>query len=165
MAAFLVHYVFLFALALWVGGGAAISFVVAPAVFERAGSRRLAGEIVGQILRRFDTFVLVAGPVALLLGVLEMAGTVGGARTLVLQLALVAGMLGLAVYSRLALAPEIRKLRDQLGDQLDQVPREDPRRRAFGRLHGLSVLCLLGEILLGALAMGTAVMTLTAKVG
>jgi putative copper export protein len=165
MAAFLVHYVFLFALALWVGGGAAISFIVAPAVFERAGSRRLAGEIVGQVLRRFDIYVLVAGPLALLLGALEMAGTVGAARTLTLQLGLVAGMVGLALYSRFALTPEIRKLRDQLGDQIDQIPREDPRRRAFGRLHGFSVLCLLGEILLGALAMGTTVMLLTARPG
>jgi len=166
MAAFLVHYVFLFALALWVGGGAAISFIVAPAVFDKAGSRRLAGEIVGQILRRFDTYVFVAGPIALLLaGFLVMGGTVGPSRTLTLQLGLVAGMLGLALYSKLALTPEIRRLRDQLGDQLDQVPREDPRRRAFGRLHGFSVLCLLGEILLGAFAMGTTVMLLTAWAG
>jgi uncharacterized membrane protein len=166
MAAFLLHYAFLFALALWVGGGAAISFIVAPAVFDKAGSRRLAGEIVGQILRRFDTVVFVAGPIALLLAAfLVMAGTVGAARTMTLQLGLVAAMLGLALYSRLALTPEIRKLRDQLGDQLDQIPREDPRRQAFGRLHGFSVLCLLGEIVLGAFAMGTTVMLLTARVG
>ncbi|HYV46746.1 MAG TPA: DUF4149 domain-containing protein [Myxococcaceae bacterium] len=166
MAAFLVHYVFLFALALWVGGGAAISFIVAPAVFDKAGSRRLAGEIVGQILRRFDTSVFVAGPIALLLAAfLVMAGTVGPSRTLTLQLGLVAGMLGLALYSRFALTPEIRRLRDQLGDQIDQIPREDPRRRAFGRLHGFSVLCLLGEIVLGAFAMGTTVMLLTARPG
>src|SRR5688572_15399766 len=90
-----------------------------------------------------------------------MAGTVGGSRTLSLKLALCAAMLGLALYSRLALSPEIRRLRDELGDQLDQVPREDPRRQAFGRLHGFSVLCLLGEILCGALALGATVMMLT----
>ena len=163
MLTFLVHYVFLFALALWVGGGAVISFVVAPAVFDQAGSRHLAGKIVGQVLRRFDIYILAAGPVALLLGLVEMAGTVGGERTLTLKLGLVTGMLGLALYSKFALAPEIRRLRDQMGEQLDQVPREDPRRRAFGRLHGFSVLCLLGEIFLGALAMATTVMALTAR--
>jgi uncharacterized membrane protein len=163
MATFLVHFAFLFVLALWVGGGAAISFVVAPAVFELAGSRRLAGEIVGRILRRFDAYVLAAGPVSVLLVLLEMLGRAGGPRTLNLKLALVVGMTGLALYSRFALTPEIRKLRDQLGDQLDQVPKEDPRRRAFGRLHGFSVLCLLGEILLGALAMALTVMVLTAR--
>ncbi|HVE82138.1 MAG TPA: DUF4149 domain-containing protein [Myxococcales bacterium] len=165
MAAFLVHYVFLFALALWVGGGAVISFVVAPSVFRLASSRHQAGEIVGQILRRFDAYVMAAGPLALVLGVLEMAGTVGGARTLNLKLALVVSMVGLALYSRFALTPEIRKLRDEMGDQLDQIPATDPRRRRFGQLHGFSVMCLLGEILLGALAMAATVMSLTARVG
>jgi putative copper export protein len=163
MPAFLIHFLSLFLLALWVGGGAAISFVVAPAVFERAGSRRLAGEIVGQILRRFDIAILTGGPLLVLLALLEMAGTVGGGRTLSLKLALCAAMLGLGLYSRFALTPEIRRLRDELGDQLDQLPREDRRRQAFGRLHGFSVLCLLGEILCGALAMGATVLVLTAR--
>jgi uncharacterized membrane protein len=158
MLGFIIRFTSLFALGLWVGGGAAIAFVVAPAVFQLAGSRQRAGEIVGAILKRFDTVTLVAGPVALLAKLVEMAGTVGAARTLTLELALVAGMLGLALYSRFALAPEIRSLRAQLGD-IDQVPEEDPKRRAFGRLHGFSVLCLLGEILLGALAMGASVMS------
>ena len=164
MVAFLVHFVSLFALALWVGGGAAISFIAAPAVFEHAGSRQLAGSIVGHILRRFDTYAFAAGPIALLAILVEMAGTVGGSRTLTLKLALVAAMLGLAVYSRFALTPEIRRLRDELGE-IDQVPKEDPRRQAFGRLHGFSVLCLLAEILLGAFAIALSVMTLTARVG
>jgi hypothetical protein len=158
MLGFIIRFTSLFALGLWVGGGAAVAFVVAPVVFQLAGSRQRAGEIVGGILQRFDTVAFVAGPVAIAAILLEMAGTVGAARTLTLKLALVAGMLGLALYSRFALAPEIRALRAALGD-IDQVPEDDPRRRAFGRLHGASVLCMLGEILLGALAMGASVMS------
>src|SRR5262245_44489738 len=145
MLAFLLRFTFLFALSLWVGGGAAISFFVAPVVFEFAGSRSLAGEIVGQVLRRFDLYALVAGSIALLAALVEMLGTVGASRTLGLKLALIAAMLGLSLYSRFALLPEIRKLRAQLGD-IDSVPREDPWRAAFGRLHALSVLCLFGEM-------------------
>lgn len=165
MLAFLIRFVSLFALALWVGGGAAISFLVAPVVFEKAGSRRLAGELVGSILRRFDTYVLVAGPIALLSLLLELGATVGATRTLTLRLALVVAMLGLALYSRFSLAPEIEALRKQLGEELDRVPREDPRRQAFGRLHGFSVLCLLGQLLLGGFAIALAVMTLSTRVG
>jgi uncharacterized membrane protein len=164
MPAFLVHFASLFALALWVGGGAALSFIAAPALFEHAGSRQKAGDLVGHILRRFDTVAFIAGSVALLAIGLELAGTVGAARTLTLKGALVAAMLGLALYSRFALAPQIRALREAMGN-VDEVPREDPRRAAFGRLHGFSVLCLLAQILLGAFAMGLSVMTLTAKVG
>jgi hypothetical protein len=54
--------------------------------------------------------------------------------------------------------------REGLGD-LDRVPKEDPRRLAFGRLHGFSVLCLIGEIVFGALAMGLSVMMLSSRVG
>lgn len=154
MARFLIQFALLFALALWVGGGAAISFLAAPAVFEHAGSRQRAGDIVGHILRRFDTVSFAAGSIALLATLVQMGATVGAPRTLQLELALVVAMLGLALYARFALQPEIRRLRS--------LPEEDPRRRAFGRLHGFSVLCLLGEILLGALAMGLSVMMLTA---
>jgi hypothetical protein len=115
--------------------------------------------MVGSILKRFERYVLIAGPIALLAVFSEWAATQGAARTLSLKLALVAAMWGLALYSRLLVTPEIRRLRQQLGDELDQLPPGNPKRRAFGRLHGLSVLCLLGEILLGAFVLALAVMT------
>ncbi len=163
MLGFLVEFISLFALSLWVGGGAAISFLVAPVVFELAGSRKLAGQIVGQVLRRFDIYVLTAGPIACGAALVEMAGTAGASRTLALKLSLIVAMLGLALYSRLALSPEIRRLRMQLGDEIDRIPREDPRRIAFGRLHGFSVLCLMGEIVLGAFAIALSVMMLPSQ--
>ena len=159
MVTFLIRFVSLFTVALWVGGGAVLTFVVAPVVFGQSSSRKVAGDLVGSILRRFDRYVLAAGPIALLAAVAEVAGTPGAGRTLTLKLALVAAMWGLALYSRFALTPEIRRVRQELGDDLDRVPPEDPKRRMFGRLHGLSVLCLMGEILLGAFVLALAVMT------
>jgi putative copper export protein len=165
MVDFLVQFLSLFALALWVGGGAAISFLVAPVVFERAGSHALAGDdIMGQVLRRFDIYALTAGPLALAGCFLELSRS-AAVRTASLKLSLIAGMLGLAAYSRLALTPELRRVREELGEGLDRVPREDPRRAAFGRLHGFSVLCVLGEITLGAFALALSVMTLSVRVG
>lgn len=162
MLAFLVRFVSLFALALWVGGGAAISFLVAPVVFEKAGSRRQAGDIVGAVLSRFDVYALVAGPIAVLTVGVEALGTVGASRMLMLKLALVTSMVGLTLFARLALTPEIRRLREAMGDALDDLPKTDPRRREFGKLHGYSILCLLGEILLGAFAIALTVMSFTA---
>ncbi len=94
MLGFLVRFASLFILALWVGAGAAITFFVAPVVFEQAGSRRLAGEIMGRVLRRFDAYALIAGAVAGAAALVEAAGTVGAARTLGLKLALIGAMLG-----------------------------------------------------------------------
>ncbi len=111
------------------------------------------------MLRRFDSYALVAGPIACAAALIEFAGTRGGGQILGLKLALVAAMLGLALYSRFALSPEIQQLRTQLGDEMDKAPREDPRRLAFWRLHGFSVACLMGEIVLGAFAIGLSVMS------
>jgi hypothetical protein len=158
MLGLLLRFASVFAVALWVGGGAAISFFVAPVVFERAGSRKLAGEIVGQVLRRFNTYALVAGPIAFAAAFLELGASIGASRTLVLKLALIAAMLGLALYSRFSLLPQIQRLRKQMGDEIDRLPRDDPRRLAFGKLHGFSVLCLMVEIILGAFALAVAVM-------
>ena len=154
---FLIHFGVLFALALWVGGGVALGFLAAPALFEHAASRQQAGELVGHILRRFDTVAFGSGSVALAGSLLELFGTPGPARGLVLRVALVAAGLALALYARFALTPQIAALRQAMGN-IDEVAREDPRRRAFGRLHGFSVLCLMGQMLLGALAMALSVM-------
>ena len=158
MLAFLIRFLSLFALALWIGGGAAVAFLVAPAVFEHAGSRKRAGDIVGTILQRFDVYVLIAGPIAAAGIALDVFGVLGGGPdTPSLKLWLVLGMLALAVYGRLAITPKIRRLRDEMGDQLDRLPLEDPRRRAFGRLHGFSVVCLLLQLLLGAFVLALSV--------
>src|SRR5262249_53389454 len=125
----------------------------------QSNSRKVAGDLVGNILKRFDRYVMAAGPIAVLAVGGEVAGTLGAGRTLTLKLALVATMWGLALYSRFALTREIRRLRQELGDDLDRVPPEDAKRRMFGRLHGFSVLCLMGEILLGAFVLALAVMT------
>ncbi len=161
MLGFIVRFISLFVLALWVGGGAAISFFVAPVVFERAGSRKLAGEIVGQVLRRFNTYALLAGPIACAAAFLELVASVGASRTLGLKLALLAAMLGLALYSRFALLPEMDSIRKQIGEEIEKLPREAPRRLTFARLHGLSVLCLMGEIILGAFALASAVISMS----
>jgi uncharacterized membrane protein len=158
MGLFLIRFMWLFALALWVGGGAAVAFLAAPAVFARAGSRRRAGEIVGAILRRLDLTVLVLAPFALAGPVLEAVWTGQALGSVAVPLGLVGGMTALGLFSRLALTPRIARLRDELGDDLDRVPKEDPRRRAFGKLHGFSVLCLLGQLLLGTVAIAVAVL-------
>ncbi len=165
MLTFLIHFTSLFALALWVGGGSAISFLVAPVVFERAGSSQRAGEIVGQVLKRFDFAALIAGAVALAASGLELAGTVGATRALALKLTLISAMVGLVLFSRWAVAPEVAQLRERLGPNLDLIPREDPLRQKLTRLHGYSVLCLLGELVCGAFALALGVMTLSLRMG
>ncbi|MGQ0508615.1 MAG: DUF4149 domain-containing protein [Myxococcaceae bacterium] len=165
MLGFLVHFTFFFVLALWVGAGAAVSFLVVPIVFERAPTRSVAGSIVTQISRRFDVYALLAGPLAVACVFLELAATRGAVRTLFLKLMLLMSMMALAAYSRVALAPELKRLTDGMGGALDTLTHEDPRRLIFRRLHGLSILCVMGECLFGALALALTLMSLSIKVG
>ena len=51
-------------LALWVGGLATISFVLAPTAFKVQPSRQVAGQIVGASLRNFGVVELVCGVLA-----------------------------------------------------------------------------------------------------
>jgi uncharacterized membrane protein len=143
----------LLALSLWVGGGAAIAFLAAPVVFERAESRTRAGEMVGGMLRRYERMVLFC--------ILVSASSAGlGAvffrtRAAALQVGVVGVMAGLALVSQRWVGPRIAALRAEMGE-VSAVARDDPRRRRFGRLHGVSVLLLMGQLLLGALALALA---------
>ena len=48
------------------------------------------------------------------------------------------------------IAPRIERIRSQIGGTMEALDPSDPRRQAFGRLHGLSVLWM-GVGSLGAL--------------
>ena len=150
MLALLLRFVGLFALALWVGGGVAITFLVAPVAFERLPTRAKAGELVGGVLRRFDRLVLLC--VVLAGASVAHRCVTATSPAAMLQAALVALMAGLALLSQTAITPAIARLRAAMGD-VDAVPKEDPRRREFGKLHGVSILLLLAQLLLGAFAM------------
>jgi len=158
MLAFLTRFLSLVAVALWVGGGATVAFLVTPAVFEHAGSRKRAGDIVGSVLQRLDLYVFTTGIIAAGGTAMDALGFLGsGADTPWLKLWLILAMLGLAVFSRLLVTPKIRRLRSELGEELDRLPGEDPRRKAFGRLHGYSVGFLLLQLLLGAFVLALSV--------
>ena len=53
----------------------------------------------------------------------------------------------------LAVRPAIRRLRDQLGGSVEKVATDDPRRKRFGALHGISMLLLLLQLACAATAL------------
>ena len=129
------------ALAIWFGGGLAM-LLATRAIFARAGSRALAGSISGEALLRFQ---LLRGFAAVLLGGSALLGGRG-----------LATVLGLGcILFQLASSPvdtRLRKLRVELGGSTEGLAEGDPRRKQFGVLHGISVLLLLAQIALAAVA-------------
>jgi hypothetical protein len=130
------------ALAVWFGGGIATALATS-AVFARAQTRKTAGDLAGAILLRTNTLRAFA---ALALGLAAVTGAQGmatwlGAGCLLLQVAAI------------PLDAATRKVRRELGGNVDSLAPDDPRRRRFGALHGAAMLLLLVQILLSGAAL------------
>ncbi|MFL5604987.1 MAG: DUF4149 domain-containing protein [Gemmatimonadaceae bacterium] len=119
-------------LAAWLGAALLVAAVVAPAAFAVLPSRTLAGALVGRVLPvLFWSGMLVGLAAAALTWTLPARAWRTGA-----ALALVAA----CAAAQLVIAPRIERIRAGVGGAIDALEPSDPRRQAFGRLHGLSVL-------------------------
>jgi hypothetical protein len=130
-------------LAAWLGASLLVAAVVAPAAFAVLPTRTLAGALVGRVLPVLFWSGMTLGVVIALLGNQLAAGRFGvGAATL---------FAGACAVAQLGIAPRIEALRVSIGGPVDALDVTDPRRMAFGRLHGLSVL-FMGIGMLAAIA-------------
>jgi hypothetical protein len=118
-------------LAAWLGAAILVAAVVAPAAFAVLPSRTLAGALVGRVLPVIFWSGMAIGLAVAALGwrLPAAAWRTGSA------LALVAA----CAAAQLVIAPRIQAVRAQIGGAVDALDASDPRRQAFGRLHGLSV--------------------------
>ena len=125
-------------LAAWIGVAVFVAAVMAPAAFAVLPTRALAGALVGQALP-----VVFASGIVVGAAVIALHGT--GPRAVAL------GALVLLAGNACAVMIENRlhALLVTLGAPIDSIAITDPRRVAFGRMHGLSVL-LMGMALMGA---------------
>jgi hypothetical protein len=132
--------------AAWLGAAALAAAVVAPAAFAVLPTRALAGALVGRVLPALFVTGVVVGATA--------AALQWGAGGRGIRLALPLLVAVACAAAQFAVAPRIARLRAEIGPSVDALAVTDPRRRAFGRLHGVSVL-LLGAA--GLAAAGTLV--------
>lgn len=138
--------VYRLALALWVGGMSVFSFVVTPVIF-RTQTRESAGRIVGAIFPVYFRFCLGAAVVAL--AARAIAGEAfAGARQLA-GTAIIVFSLAILSYHTYGLAPRMAEVRERIVLR-ETVPEEDPARREFSRLHGVSMALNLAVIIAGA---------------
>lgn len=119
-------------LAAWLGAALLVAAVVAPAAFAVLPTRTLAGSLVGRVLPVVFWSGMGVGAVVALIGWSEMDGRVGRTASAVLLAASCA-------VAQLGIAPRIAAIRRSVVGSMDALDPSDPRRQAFGRLHGLSV--------------------------
>jgi len=123
-------------LALWLGAALLTAAVVAPAAFAVLPTRALAGALVGRVL----PVVFLGGLAVGIAGAVLAAGSGGAfARARVVLPALTALLCAAAQFG---VAPRIQALRAEMGPSIEALAPDDPRRAAFGRLHGVSVLLM-----------------------
>lgn len=149
------RYVALAALALWIGGLAALGGVAAPAIFDvlearhALEGRELAGQVFGEIFRRFQHASWVLG--GLMLASLGARAALGprprqwGLRMWTVT-AMVAASLGTAFF----IAPRIDAIRTSVSGPVAALAESDPRRTEFGRLHGISTGLMFATLIAGA---------------
>ena len=136
------RYVYVLALALWLGGMVVLGAVVAPL---------LSGAAFGAILSRFHYVAYSAGALALLsLAAMALLGP--RPRAFAVRSAIVALMLLVASYSGFVVLREADAIHLEVGGLHSSLPAEDARRVRLDELHQLSTQLMMVNII-GALVL------------
>ena len=151
------RYLYVLALALWLGGMTTAGFVVAPTTFgvleawNPSTGRVLAGQVFGGVLRRVHLIGYAAAVVMFLALTLQrMLGP--RPRHYGIRVALLGLMLALTIYSGRIIAPRIDQLQAQVVGPMNQLPADDVRRVEFDGLHRLSTV-LVSVAIVGGLVL------------
>ena len=151
------RYVYVLALAIWLGGMVVLGAVVAPTTFqvlqaiEPSSGRLLGGAVFGAILSRFHYVAYGAGALTLLaLAAMALLGPRPVA--FAVRSAIVALMLFVSLYSGLVVLREVNSIQQDIGGLPSSLPAGDERRVRFDALHQLSTRLMVINIV-GALAL------------
>ena len=142
------RYVYVLALAVWLGGMVILGAVVAPATFQvlqasvPATGRELAGTVFGTTLVRFHYVAYAAG--GLLLVTLAAMRVLGPPPAHVGVRAIIAAvMLAVALYSGMVVLHQIDAVQVEAGGLPSRLPEGDARRARFDALHLLSTRLMI----------------------
>jgi uncharacterized membrane protein len=151
------RYVYVLALAVWLGGMIVLGAVVAPTTFqvlqvsEPATGRLLGGAVFSAVLSRFQYIAYGAGTMALVaLAAMALLGP--RPRGFAVRSAIVGVMLLIALYSGFAVLREVDAIQHEVGGLPSSLPAGDARRLRFDELHQRSTQLMMLNIV-GALVL------------
>jgi hypothetical protein len=150
------RFVYLGALALWLGGLAGLGAIAAPVVFDvlggamGPGGRVLAGATFGAMLARFHPVSIACGAV---MGVALVGMALLGPRPRPFgaRLALLAAMVVATLAVAGPIATRVEAVQREVPGSIRALPTTDARRARFERLHGLANVLLGANALAGCL--------------
>lgn len=129
-----------FCLALWVGGTLLV-VLAAPVVFGKVASRDLAGEVFGEILRRFEAVKQVLSLLLVIAVFFQLERTAGFAGQSVVAGIAIFFAIATNVYLAMVVRPRMGYFRMKVGS-FDSASPGDPWRKRFDRLHRRSAWVL-----------------------
>ncbi len=128
-------------LALWVGGTLLV-VLAAPVVFRRIESRDTAGEIFGEILRRFEAVKQVLSLLLVTAVFLQLERTRGFAGQSIVAGIAIFVAIATNVYLSMVLRPRMNYFRQKVGS-FDMAAADDPWRVRFDGIHRRSTRVLV----------------------
>jgi len=131
------------AVSLWAGGNAIFTLMLTPILFKTE-SRDVAGRIVGNLFPGYFRWGLACGLIAL---VCRLVSKGFGLKLPVILLVL---MLAVSSFQAFYVEPRAAGLKQQIGS-FETTSKEDPLRREFSKLHGVSAVCNLTVLAGGVL--------------
>ena len=129
--------------AVWFGGGLILLAVAAPAAFWAAASRTAAADMVGAMLARWH-YLAIAAPLILLIAEWRWRKLSSAGRVLLLSVAL------LLAAGQIMTDLRIRSIRAHAVGPISSLHPDNPTRRRFGMLHGVSTLLMGLQIIAAA---------------
>jgi Domain of unknown function (DUF4149) len=132
----------------WLGG--LLFFPIVAAVsFTHLPDTHAAGTVVGACLRILHQEGLFTGTLLVLLFVAASATGLYPRYILRVPLLMVVVMLALTAYSQFSIIPRMELYRTAAGGVIDAVPKSDPNREGFDRLHNQSTYVEEGVMIAG----------------
>jgi hypothetical protein len=131
------------AISLWAGGNAIFTLMLTPILFKTE-SRDVAGRIVGNLFPGYFRWGLACGVIAL---VCRLAGR---GFNLNLPVIVLLAMLAVSSFQAFWVEPRAAALKQQIGS-FETTSKDDPLRREFSKLHGVSAVCNLTVLAGGVL--------------
>lgn len=131
------------AVSLWVGGNAIFTLMLTPILFKTE-SRDVAGRIVGNLFPGYFRWGLACGILALL------CRLAGRGFEIKLPVIVLLAMLAVTSFQAFYVEPRAAGLKQQIGS-FETTSKEDPLRKEFSKLHGVSAVCNLTVLAGGVL--------------
>ena len=126
------------AISLWAGGNAIFTLMLTPILFKTE-SRDVAGRIVGNLFPGYFRWGLACGIIAL---ICRLAGR---GIELRLPVVLLGVMLAITLFQALYIEPQAADLKRRIGS-FETTGKDDPLRKEFSKLHGVSAVCNLSVL-------------------